>query len=196
MTFPTSEFSSIEVYQDVEVIAPDRRYKRVKRLDNKEPFWVIALTTPPNEYEKAMEIGAYLDSLLGPLNDFVLPNPVPSIKSRVGLSTNALASKGATTVQIKGATANLVKACAAGDFLNFTGFSKAYRFVLNSNADATGIFTATITPPLIEDIPANTAIKYGSDAEFQVCLDSVATTDINARAGKLISHDVELIEQG
>lgn len=195
MTFPTDDFAECEISQEVDVIAPGPRLRRVKRMGPKAPYWLIALTTPPNTTEKGEEIGAYIDHTLAGVVNFPLPNPKASLVERSGISTSTSAAIGATQIGLRNFTPNQPGGVKAGDFFNFVGDLKTYKIVFTQNADQGGELTATFTPPAMQNIPANTPINYGSAAVFQVSLLDSVPTKVNTDDGQLIVHDLELIEQ-
>lgn len=188
MDFPVNKFSQVSIEQVVDVIAPKERLKRVKRQGSKSPYWLISLTTTPLEYAEGMAFFAYLNSQLGALNNFVLPNPKPEIATHPSAAVSVDAAKGSTTLTFDSAV-------MPGDFFNVAGHAKTYQIVMSGSADSGGNVTATITPPLMEAVTSGTAIKYGSDAEFQVSLRQTLPAEISANNSKYMIFDIELIEQ-
>lgn len=196
MTLPITRFADSEIELHVDVNTSGKmRYNRSKRLSNREPFWLITLTTVPQGYAQGEATAAYLDSLLGELTNFALPNPKPAFAIRNGLTLAANASKGDKTVSFAGHIIDQSDAVVAGDFFQFTSHTKVHKIVFNADANGSGISTATITPPLSQDVTAGTPINYGANVTFNVSLRGSVKTDVSARAGRLITHDIELIEQ-
>lgn len=195
MTFPINRFRDLEIEQIVDVIAPPERLKRVKRQGNKKPYWLISLTTVPLEYAAGMELAAYIDSQLGAINNFLLPNPQPSIVSRTGIFVSSDVAEGQTQIPLSGLTPNQQSAVAAGDFINFNGSAKTYRMVSTETASVSGNLTAKVTPPLVEPVTAGTLVNYGVNAMFQVSLRDKFQANISVGKSKRLVFDIELIEQ-
>jgi hypothetical protein len=193
---PFSKFSAVSITQKVDIRLPKDRYSRSRVEGNKRPYWVIDLTsTPITDFADAEEKAAYLDSLKEGLTLFPLPNPRRPIAQYLGLSSQSAASKNASTVTIKDFATNLTKAAMAGDFIQYANHPKAYRIKETSPSDVSGFSIVTLNTGLFADVPINTAINYGKDVIFQVCLsDSYEMKD--KANGKLSVFDLALIEQG
>lgn len=196
MTFPTDKFSAANPYQETEVFLGDaNRLKTSRSLGPKESYWVLPLTTDRLDYSVFQAVSVYLDHLLGRFKVFALPNPIPPIASRSGLALNAGANKGSESISIKNFPTSTSGAVRASDFLNISGHAKAYRIVFDANSNSSGVASVTITPPLVQNVTANSSINYGQNCVFQVSLKSRNSGDIVAGKTNFGIHDIELMEQ-
>lgn len=197
MTFPITEFSLIEFEQVIDNRFSDKaRYNRSRAIGSKREFWMLSITNPPYPYAQGMAVSAVLNSYRGGHEIVALLNPLPPLATRTGLSLNAAATDESTTIQVKGMPTNNAQGMVGGDFINIAGHAKAYQVVFDVASNASGVGTATITPPLFQDVPSNSAINYGEDAVFQVCLDDVVSASVDAKKGKFMSFSFDLMEQG
>jgi hypothetical protein len=196
MTFRISEYSKIEITQVVDVrTTAKNKYNRARIEGPNRAFWQIDITTPPLPYAEAMGVAAYLDSLKGSLEIIEVPNPLPELATRTGLTTLAIDAKESKTIQINGFSNNQSGAVVAGDFVQHSTSQKVHRIVNTANADATGNLTATVTPELYANTAAGGLLKYGK-VSFQCCLDEYYSMEVSASNGKFVVFNITLLEQG
>lgn len=197
MTFPINEFSKLSLEPVVNTKFSDKaRYNRSRGIGAKRDFWMISVTNPPVPYREGMGIGAVLNSYRGGYEITALPNPFPALEARTGLRINSASLDESTTIEVKNLPISNSVAMAGGDFINISGHPKVYQIVFNVSSNSSGVGTATITPPLFQDVPSNTEISYGEDVVFQVCLDDVVSAEVDAKAGKFMVFSFDLMEQG
>jgi hypothetical protein len=196
VTFPLTEFSNVSITQVVDARMPKTRYLRSRVEGNRRPYFMVELTTTPLPYAEGMAAAAYMDSLKVGLTVFALPNPLPALATRTGLSSNGINLPESTSITLDGATPSQTNALVGGDFIQYTNHQKVYRLVGNKNANGAGEVTATITPELFSQVNNNEVIQYGENVVFQVCLDDYVSMDVRANNGKFIVFTVTLIEQG
>lgn len=196
MTFPTDAFSQIDepvLVADVRI--PRARLNRNRTIGHKSPYWMIALTTSPLEYNKGMALNAYLNSLMGAYTKFDLPNPYPQEHSN-GLTTvaaNVLA--GQDNFTIKGLDVNTAGAIKAGYFIRFGNHDNIYQVVLDVDTTASNEANVTITPALEQRIYEFDTVYIGDDVVFPVCMEDRSTATISASNGKFMTTSIELITQ-
>jgi hypothetical protein len=197
MTFRINTYSKIEITQVVDVrTTAKNKYNRARIEGPNRAFWQIDITTPPLPYAEAMGVAAYLDSLKGSLEIIEVPNPLPELATRTGLTTLAIDAKESKTIQIDGFSNNQSGAVVAGDFVQHSTSQKVHRIVNTANAGATGNLTATVTPELYAATAAAGALKYGNAVSFQCCLEDYYSMEVSASKGKFVVFNITLLEQG
>jgi hypothetical protein len=196
MTFRINSYSKIEITQVVDVrTTAKNKYNRARIEGPNRAFWQIDITTPPLPYAEAMGVAAYLDSLKGSLEIIEVPNPLPELVTRTGLTTLAIDAKESKTIQITGFGINQQNAVVAGDFIKHSASPKIHRIVNTLNANGAGNVNATITPELYADTIAGGVLKYG-DPSFQCCLEEYYSMNVSASNGKFVVFNITLMEQG
>jgi hypothetical protein len=197
MTFRINSYSKIEITQVVDVrTTAKNKYNRARIEGPNRAFWQIDITTPPLPYAEAMGVAAYLDSLKGSLEIIEVPNPLPELATRTGLTTLAIDAKESKTIQITGFGSNQQNAVVAGDFVQHSTSQKVHRIVNTLNANGAGNVIATITPELYANTVAGGLLKYGNAVSFQCCLDEYYSMDVSASNGKFVVFNITLLEQG
>jgi hypothetical protein len=197
MTFRITNYSKIEITQIVDVrTTAKNRYNRARIEGPNRAFWQIDITTPPLPYAEAMGVAAYLDSLKGSLEIIEVPNPLPEIVTRTGLTTLTIDDQESKAIQITGFGSNQQNAVVAGDFIKHSASQKIHRIVDTSNANGAGNVTATITPELYSDTVAGGVLKYGDAISFQCCLEEYYSMNVSASNGKFVVFNITLMEQG
>lgn len=136
-------------------------------------LWKAKFSWPRMRRDMLAPIFAFANYQLGRYGSFrvVLPNyATPN-----GVATGSPQAQGAQSaaqafVFIDGLTASTTDIIKAGDVFKFTGYDKVYMVTADGDSTAGGNVVALCTPPLIEDIPDNTAIEF-HDVEFTMALD-------------------------
>lgn len=195
MSFPVHLFSSVNAYLEHDTRISDPRLYRNRSRGNKDPYYRITLTTDWLEYNRRVALDAALDYYQGAFEVFTLINPMPVISQRTGLQLNADYDKGTQIITMRGLPFNETNALMAGDFIQISGFTKAYRVAQTASADSGGAANVTLTQPLIDDVPFNAAVNHGANVEFQVCMDYRNSPNIDGINNMNTMVDVELIEQ-
>jgi hypothetical protein len=196
MTFRITEYSDIAIQQVVDVRTGPKRYNRPRIEGPERAFWQIEITTPLLPYAEAMGVAAYLDSLKGALEIIEVPNPLPEIVNRTGLTTLAIDAQESKTIKITGFGSNEQNAVVSGDFIKHSASQKIHRIVNTLNADGAGNVTAIITPELYADTVAGGVLKYGDAISFQCCLEDYYSMNVSAKNGKFVVFNITLLEQG
>lgn len=195
MTFPIDKFEVAGIEQVSDTRTPKPRLFRYRYRGSKKPFWQINLTSVPLDYATGLAVAAYLDGLEGALTVFNLPCPIPALASYTGLTVASAVGKDASTVTVTGLPANQAEALMAGDFIQFAGSPKAYRLTKTTFSNASGDAIAWVTPRLMAGMNSGVAVSYGDAVQFQVAMEKRNSADVDAKKGKFMVHDVELIEQ-
>jgi hypothetical protein len=196
MTFRITKYSEINIQQIVDVRTDPKRLNRPRIEGPRRAFWQIDITTPPLPYAEAMGVAAYLDSLKGSLEIIEVPNPLPEIVTRTGLTTLTIDDQESKAIQITGFGSNQQNAVVAGDFIKHSASQKIHRIVDTSNANEAGNVTATITPELYADTVPGGVLKYGDAISFQCCLETYYSMNVSASNGKYVVFNITLMEQG
>jgi hypothetical protein len=89
---------------------------------------------------------------------------------------------GATSVAYDGAS-NSTAILKAGDFITFSGHTKAYMVTADATSDGTGAGSISFTPPLITAVTDDETIKV-KDVDFTVILDD-DTSNFNHGLGEI-----------
>jgi len=196
MTFPISQFEMLtHPVLVTDTRTADNRLYRNRNQGSKTPYYMFEFSSVELDYAKSRQVSAKINSYQGPLEIFALPNPMISIKSHSGLSLNAAAQKGDLEVSIDGGGNSVADAFHAGDFISIAGSAKAYEIADNASTDGAGIALVKLTQGVVQDYPADAAIDYGDNVNFQVCVDSYDAGDITPAQGLYAVHDLVLIEQ-
>ncbi len=197
MTFRITNYSKIEITQIVDVrTTAKNKYNRGRIEGPNRAYWQIDITTPRLPYAEAMGVAAYLDSLKGSLEIIEVPNPLPELVTRTGLTTLTIDDQESKAIQITGFGSNQQNAVVAGDFIKHSASQKIHRIVDTSNANGAGNVTATITPELYADTVAGGVLKYGDAISFQCCLETYYSMNVSASNGKYVVFNITLMEQG
>jgi hypothetical protein len=197
MTFRITRYSKIEITQVVDVrTTAKNKYNRARIEGPNRAFWQIDMTTPPLPYAEAMGVAAYLDSLKGSLEIIEVPNPLPELATRTGLTTLAIDAKESKTLRIDGFISHQSNAVVAGDFVQHSTSQKVHRIVNTANANDSNNVSATITPELYANTEAGGLLKYGDAVIFQCCLDEYYSMNVSASNGKFVVFNITLMEQG
>jgi hypothetical protein len=197
MTFRINNYEDVDIEQVVDVRLPGKnKYNRSRVEGPNRPFWQIDIVTQSMPYAQGMGVAAYLDSLKGGLEIIEVPNPLPEIVTRTGLSTLTIDNKESKTIRITGFGSNQQNAVVAGDFIKHSASQKIHRIVDTLNANGAGNVTATITPELYADTVAGGVLKYGDAISFQCCLKDYYSMKVSANKGKFITFNITLMEQG
>jgi hypothetical protein len=197
MTFRINNYEDVDIEQVVDVRLPGKnKYNRSRVEGPNRAFWQIDITTQSMPYAQGMGVAAYLDSLKGGLEIIEVPNPLPEIVTRTGLSTLTIDNKESKTIRITGFGSNQQNAVVAGDFIKHSASQKIHRIVDTSNANGAGNVTATITPELYADTVPGGVLKYGDAISFQCCLEEYYSMNVSANKGKFITFNITLMEQG
>lgn len=187
MSYPIHPYAKIEIEQINDIRTSKSRYYRNRARGNKSSYFMLAITSPAIPYAEFVAYSAQIEALEGELSIFTLPNPLPPLASFSGHTVATTANQGVKQITIDTASNYRV-----GDFVQFAGHAKVYRI---SGVAQGAQITLTLSCPLVETVTAGTAITYGADVEFQLCMTSnySATTDAkNSKFGVITS---ELIEQ-
>ncbi|MFW8589814.1 hypothetical protein ACOI22_03330 [Glaciecola sp. 2405UD65-10] len=184
MIFPVDKFAKVEIEQRNDIRASKERLTRNRARGTKSPYFALMLTTPSIPYNEYIPLSAAVDGYEGALEIFVVQNPIPSIYENENDNTIDFEPKGSKTIGID-YTGNY----SAGDFIQFSGSTKAYRIM---EVDGQSI---TLTHPLLTDIAAGESVYYGKNVQFQMCVNDTHTTTIDVKQSKFGIIDVELIEQ-
>lgn len=195
MTFPVDAFQSVNIELISDTRAPSQRYFRYVNSGNRDPYYMITMTTSPLEYAEGRRLNAYLNSLQGELVKFDLPNPIPPIFQHTNKVVNGSRAAGSSTVLIAAFTPLATSPVSPGEIVQFGTNPKAYEVLSCSNADSSGNVTITLVQPLISDVPNAAVVKLGANVTFRVRMVSRNSGNITANQAKYTVHDVELIEQ-
>jgi len=193
--FPIQFFRQVEVTLILDIIKPEERLYENKSLGSEDPYYLFALTSTPVSHDDAMEISGILDWYNDSIRNFLLPNPLKSVRKLSGLYLTTGGFVGSQELKVAGLPPSREKAVWGGDFLQPDINTKGYRIAFSANSDPTGRATITLTQPLLHNIPAGTQIRYGDDVNFQVCVKNRNGGEFGVKdAGKTI-FDLELMEQ-
>lgn len=193
--FPIHFFRQVEVTLILDIIKPEERLYENKSLGSEAPYYLFALTSVPVTHNDAMEISGVLDWYNDSIRNFILPNPLKSVRQHADLYVYATGSVGSQTLKVAGLPPSREKAVWGGDFVQPEISKKGYRIAFSANSDATGRATVTLTQPLLHSIPAGTKIHYGDDVGFQVCVKNRNGGEFGVKdAGKTV-FDIEVMEQ-
>lgn len=193
--FPIQFFRQVEVTLILDIIKPEERLYENKSLGSEDPYYLFALTSVPVSHDDAMEISGVLDWYNDSIRNFLLPNPLKSVRKLSGLYLTTSGFVGSQVLHVEGLPPSREKAVWGGDFVQPDTSTKGYRIAFSANSDATGRATITLTQPLLHNIPAGTQIRYGDDVNFQVCVKNRNGGEFGVKdAGKTI-FDLELMEQ-
>tara|TARA_B100002049_G_C16070282_1_gene372464 strand:- start:645 stop:1238 length:594 start_codon:yes stop_codon:yes gene_type:complete len=193
--FPIQFFRQVEVTLILDIIKPEERLYENKSLGSEDPYYLFALTSTPVSHDDAMEISGILDWYNDSIRNFLLPNPLKSVRKHNGLYLTTSGFVGSQVLHVAGLPPSREKAVWGGDFVQPDINTKGYRLAFSANSDATGRGTLTLTQPLLHNLPAGTQIRYGDDVNFQVCVKNRNGGEFGVKdAGKTI-FDLELMEQ-
>ena len=193
--FPIHFFRQVEVTLILDVVKPEERLYENKSLGSEDPYYLFALTSTPVRHDDAMEISGILDWYNDSIRNFLLPNPLKSVRKHSGLYLATSGLAGSQVLQVAGLPPSREKAVWGGDFVQPDINTKGYRIAFSGNTDAAGRATITLTQPLLHNIPAGTKLHYGDDVNFQVCVKNRNGGEFGVKdAGKTI-FDLELMEQ-
>lgn len=188
MTFPYNKFEalSFEQVNDTRINKP--RLFRNRQRGNKASFFMISLQTDPIPYNDYMGLVAKINAYEGSLELFDLPNPFPTPNSigtqSVDANANANSKFFITTGQPD---------LRAGAFIRFNNHAKVYQI---ASTEVSGSdLKVNLSSGLVSSITSSNTFVYGDNVNFQVCLDSVFTAEIEGSSGNFGVIDVEVIEQ-
>lgn len=196
MSFPISQFEMLtHPVLVTDTRTADNRLYRNRNRGSKTPYYMFEFSSVELDYAESRKVSAKINSYQGPLEIFTLPNPMISLKSHSGLSLASAAQVGDDTVDIAGGGANITDAFHAGDFIRIAGSAKAYEVAENANTNSSSVASVKLTQGVVQVHASGSAVDYGDDVEFQVCVDSYDAGDITPAKGLYAVHDLVLIEQ-
>jgi len=157
-TYPTTpEFQAINLESRHNNVMSETVSGRMQVRTLGGQRWSFTAKYNPMTREEFQPVFAFVMSQQGRFGTFTIVPPV--IGSTSGSVTGTLLANGAhsagdSTISVDGISGTL----KAGDFVKFSGHSKAYMLT----ADRAGSGTMTIEPPLVSSVSDNESIAYTS----------------------------------
>jgi len=157
-TYPTTpEFQAINLESRHNNVMSETVSGRMQVRTLGGQRWSFTAKYNPMTREEFQPVFAFVMSQQGRFGAFTIVPPV--IGSTSGSVTGTLLANGAhsagdSTISVDGISGTL----KAGDFVKFSGHSKAYMLT----ADRAGAGTMTIEPPLVSSVSDNESIAYTS----------------------------------
>lgn len=172
-TFPTTiapralNFSSNRPNSTVYTLSGKRSTKQFAGQ-----YFGFTVTMPLMTQAQFQEYHAFLVKQKGSFDTFDIEYPLNNQgadKAKTTVATRAVASTGATAVQVDGFSNNQDDALKAGDLIKFSGHNKVYMVTADVNSNGTGQSTINIEPPLQADLADNEAVDVNKPT-FKVAL--------------------------
>lgn len=218
MAFPTTEYKLI----GIESNQAEGQYTSESGIMQSRRFggqrFKMSIQLPPLTKAEMMPINAYLEGLQGESTSFTVSLPDIMLGTVAGTPiVNGTYQAGEYQVSIDGLTSGLTSAYAAGDFINFSGHTKAYMIVSNADsgaddiildessgnildessgtilAESSGQADVTIYPPLVENVADAESVSHGTSFSFTVKL-SGGSHDYMVEPPNIYSKQIDVIE--
>lgn len=170
---------------------------RMTRVSVGTTIWSGTLVFPPMTLAEFKPVQGFVALAQGSLNEFDIVIPTVSSSTSINapfvvLDTFGTHSKGDTAIEIDsdlGGEGNVLK---AGDVVRFDNHSKVYMCTTDVNTDGGGGATLNISPPLLEDLPADTDITI-IDVPFRMIL-SNEVQEFGYRTDGLVEYEIDVRE--
>lgn len=149
--------------------------------------WSFTAKYNPMTRAEFQPVFAFVMAQQGRLGTFQIVPPVIGSTSGTVTGTllaNGAASAGATSLNVDGISGTL----KAGDFIKFSGHSKAYMLV----ADRAGAGSMTIEPPLVSSVADNETISY-ENVSFTMRLNNDLQS-YSLSANEYYEYEIDMIE--
>lgn len=146
--------------------------------------WKLEITTPELDFKRSMRLFAFIHSLQGQFQNFIIRNPIPAIGAgiREGASVAATVEQFSTLITIERAFGGQLN---SGDLIAFSGHPKVYMVTNDANANNQGKLVIDISPPLFQRITVGATIHTGKNVYFsmEMTKDSYELS-LNAKSAK------------